>query len=38
MHDRWLEKLYQEMVDHDLPLQHIYRSLDMLDKHKDEIE
>jgi transposase len=38
LHDRWLEKLYPEMVDHDLPLQHIYRSLDMLDKHKDEIE
>jgi transposase len=38
LHDRWLERLYPEMVDHDLPLQHIYRSLDLLATHKDEIE
>lgn len=38
LHDRWLERLYPEMVDHDLPLQHMYRSLDFLATHKDEIE
>lgn len=38
LHDRWLERLYPEMVDHDLPLQHIYRSLDLLANHKEEIE
>ncbi len=38
LHDRWLERLYPEMVDHDLPLQHLYRSLDLLAKHKQDIE
>jgi transposase len=38
LHDRWLERLYPEMVDHDLPLQHIYRSLDLLATHKEDIE
>lgn len=38
LHDRWIERLYPEMVDHDLPLQHIYRSLDLLATHKEEIE
>jgi transposase len=38
LHDRWLERLYPMMVDHELPLQHIYRSLDLLATHKEEIE
>jgi transposase len=38
LHDRWLERFYPEMVDHDLPLQHIYRSLDLMATHKQEIE
>jgi transposase len=38
LHDRWIERLYPEMVDHDLPLQHMYRSLDLLATHKEEIE
>ena len=38
LYDRWLEKLYPVMVDHDIALQHIYRSMDILSKHKDEIE
>jgi len=38
LHDRWIERLYPEMVDHDLPLQHLYRSLDLLATHKEEIE
>lgn len=38
LHDKWLERFYPEMVDHDLPLQHIYRSLDLMASHKQEIE
>ena len=38
LHDRWMERLYPGMVDHDLPLQHLYRSLDLLATHKEEIE
>ncbi len=38
LHDRWIERLYPEMVDHDLPLQHMYRSIDLLATHKEEIE
>jgi transposase len=38
LHDRWIERLYPEMVDHDLPLHHMYRSLDLLATHKEEIE
>jgi transposase len=38
LYDRWLEKFYPLMVDHDLELHHIYRSIDMLAVHKEEIE
>jgi transposase len=38
LYDRWLERLYPEMVDHNIELQHIYRSLDILAMHKDQIE
>jgi len=38
LYDRWLERLYPEMVDHRIELQHIYRSLDILAMHKDQIE
>jgi len=38
LYDRWLEKFYPLMVDHDLQLHHIYRSLDLLAFHKEEIE
>jgi transposase len=38
LYDRWLERLYPEMVDHQIKLQHIYRSLDILAMHKDQIE
>ena len=36
--DTWIERLYPGMIDHDMELQHIYRSLDLLSKHKAEIE
>jgi transposase len=38
LYDRWIEKFYPVMVDHNLSLQHIYRSLDILAGHKDQIE
>ena len=38
LYDRWIEKLYPVMVDHNLALHHIYRSLDILASHKDQIE
>ena len=38
LYDNWIERLYPGMIDHDIELQHIYRSLDLLAKHKSEIE
>jgi len=38
LYDNWLERMYPAMVEHDIALQHIYRSLDLLYEHKDEIE
>ena len=38
LYDRWVEKFYPVMVDHDLAPQHIYRSLDILAEHKEHIE
>jgi transposase len=38
LYDRWIDRLYPKMVDHDIALQHIYRSLDILAKHKEWIE
>lgn len=38
LYDRWIERLYPVMVDHNLALHHIYRSLDILASHKDQIE
>jgi hypothetical protein len=38
VYDHWLHRLYPEMVDTGLQLHHLYRSLDVLAKHKDEIE
>lgn len=37
-YDKWVEQLYPMMVDHDIQLQHIYRSLDLLALHKESIE
>ena len=38
LYDNWIERLYPGMIDHDIELQHIYRSLDLLAQHKREIE
>jgi transposase len=38
LYDRWIDKFYPVMVDHDLALQHIYRTLDILAEHKEQIE
>lgn len=38
LYDNWIERLYPGMIDHDIELQHLYRSLDLLAQHKSEIE
>lgn len=38
LYDNWLERLYPEKINHKTQLQHIYRSLDILNEHKEEIE
>jgi transposase len=38
LYDNWIERFYPGMIDHDIELQHIYRSLDLLADHKGEIE
>ena len=38
LYDRWIEKFYPVMVDPDIALQHLYRSLDILAGHKEQIE
>ncbi len=38
LYDNWLQRMYPGLVDHDISLQHIYRSLDLLSKHKEDIE
>ena len=36
--EHWRSILYPEMINQELPLHHLYRSLDLLSDHKDEIE
>lgn len=38
LYDNWLQRMYPKMIDHDIALQHIYRSLDLLCEHKEDIE
>jgi transposase len=38
LYDNWVNRMYPEMIDHHVDLQHIYRSLDILADHKEEIE
>lgn len=38
LYDKWIERMYPQMVDHTTGLQHIYRSLDLLALHKEWIE
>lgn len=36
--ERWLDRLYPEIIKSDIPLHHLYRSLDLLAEHKDDIQ
>lgn len=36
--ERWLDRLYPELIRADIPLHHLYRSLDLLAEHKEEIQ
>ena len=36
--EHWQRLLYPEMIDRDLPLHHLYRTLDVLAEHKEDIE
>lgn len=36
--DRIMDRFYPELFDNDIELQHLYRSLDLLSTHKEEIE
>jgi transposase len=38
LYDNWLSRMYPEMIDSAIELQHIYRSLDILALHKEDIE
>jgi len=38
LYDNWMERLYPRMIDHNIELHHIYRSLDLLAMHKEDIE
>jgi transposase len=38
LYDRWIEKFHPVMVDHHIKLHQIYRSLDILAMHKEQIE
>lgn len=38
IHDELLKKMYPAMVDADVGLHHIYRSIDLLARHKNDIE
>ena len=38
LYDNWIGRMYPGMIEHDTAIQHIYRSLDLLHKHKEDIE
>ncbi len=38
LYDNWLGRMYPGMVEYETAIQHIYRSLDLLHDHKEEIE
>lgn len=38
LYDNWVDRMYPELVDPHMDLQHIYRSLDVLADHKEDIE
>lgn len=38
VYEHWLDRLYPEMIEQDIGLHQLYRALDVLASHKDEIE
>lgn len=38
LYDRWLDRFYPELVDQHLPLHQLYRALDVMAEHKEEME
>ena len=38
LYDNWLGRMYPGLVEHETAIQHLYRSLDLLYEHKEEIE
>lgn len=36
--ERWLDRMYPELIDANIPLHHLYRSLDILAEHKEDIQ
>ena len=38
LYDNWIGRMYPGMIEHDTAIQHIYRSLDLLYTHKEDIE
>ena len=38
LYDNWIGRMYPGMIEHDTAIQHIYPSLDLLHKHKEDIE
>jgi len=38
LYDNWIDRMYPQMIEQDIALQHIYRSLDLLSDHKEDIE
>lgn len=38
LYDNWLERMYPGLIEHNTAIQHLYRSLDLLCEHKEDIE
>lgn len=38
LYDKWIDRMYPQMIEQDIALQHMYRSLDLLSDHKEDIE
>ncbi len=38
LYDNWIDRMYPQMIEQDIALQHMYRSLDLLSDHKEDIE
>jgi transposase len=38
LYDNWMDRMYPQMIEKDIALQHLYRSLDLLSDHKEDIE